>query len=166
MTRIITGMLVGIVIGVAASVVASPGACGECLTNSVRSILDEIHDEGWLGLIVTTNSQIAGSVHVLIVQPDSPALEAGFVSGDRIVRINGTGLGGGSARETMDDYRNLLDQLPPGQQVRFSVRRGDQLMEIDAVLAVHTFFARRDAVGAELIRRTNLGNYVPGVAGS
>lgn len=65
---------------------------------------------------------------VSMVWPDTLAEEVGFSSGDRILDVNGT------APEDLGDLRFLLAEIEWGQRLGFRVARGDETIEIAALL--------------------------------
>lgn len=73
------------------------------------------------------------------VAPGTPAAEAGFRSGDRIVAIDGTGI------ETFADLYGHV-RLRPAQELTFTVQRGDERIELKAAPAPSV---QRDEFGNE-----------------
>jgi serine protease Do len=78
----------------------------------------------YLGMKISTvtdeiaeNYQMPKGVYVREVALDSPAMQAGFQSGDVITAINGETV------ETADDYENLLLELSPEEIVSISYER-------------------------------------------
>lgn len=68
-----------------------------------------------------------GNTLITEVVPDSPAFQAGFMSGDLIVEING---------KTITDRSDLdtLIKTNPNQKVEFKVQRGEELLTLTPVL--------------------------------
>jgi len=65
---------------------------------------------------------------VSMVWPDTLAEEVGFSSGDRILDVNGT------APEDLSDLRFLLAEIEWGQRLGIRVARGDEIVEVAALL--------------------------------
>jgi S1-C subfamily serine protease len=63
-----------------------------------------------------------GGVEIEALLPDSPLRRAGFREGDRIERINGRGLGGGT------DPMDLLREAARTGRMTLEVRRGPDLL--------------------------------------
>jgi len=86
----------------------------------------------WIGI---TCYPIGSNVIVAAVLPDSPAEAAGLSSGDIVVAVDGT--------ETTD-RRMIYEAIwrkSPGDTIRLSVRRGDDLLQIDVEsISIETFF--------------------------
>jgi len=61
------------------------------------------------------------------VQSGQPAASAGLRSGDRIIRLNGTGIGGGQG--AVQDLVSTI-QGAPGQNLRLEIRRADQTLKL------------------------------------
>jgi len=61
------------------------------------------------------------------VQAGQPAAAAGLRSGDRIIRLNGTSVGGGQVA-----VQELVSQIQgaPGQNLNLDIRRGDQALRL------------------------------------
>lgn len=160
-SRFFIYLLIGFFLGLAVTSHAQNPRCGRCLHETVRGILDDLSEQGWLGILVTTHSRLAGSVHVVLIQASSPAESSDLREGDKVIAINGEGFDSTNAQATMDDYGRLTEALEPGETARLTVIRDSEEFEIEIVASRYSFWAKRDAVGGELIRRTRLGNYVP-----
>jgi regulator of sigma E protease len=70
----------------------------------------------------------AGQLVVATLEPGSAAERAGFQAGDRVLEQNGVAL------SDFDEWRDWLEARP-GQAVEFEVRRGDQTVQLTAILA-------------------------------
>ena len=71
----------------------------------------------------------AEGVLVNDVMPDTPAEEAGFEAGDVIIAVNGKDV------EDVADVRRLVGREKPGSELKFSVRRGDEELSLEARIA-------------------------------
>jgi predicted metalloprotease with PDZ domain len=92
---------------------------------------------GYLGLIGDDRRDKGAGVRVVSVAEGAPAAEAGLVVGDLIIAIDGKPVGSVQA---------MAAQLQPhtaGEQVRFEVRRGDELREIDVTLGIRPLRAEQ-----------------------
>lgn len=91
---------------------------------------------GWLGVSVEPIGAIPGSagnppaLSVVEVAPGSPAQKAGVQVGDIITHINGEAVQDG--RLTM----HRIAMLKPGENISISLRRGQQSLELEAVVGV------------------------------
>ncbi len=65
---------------------------------------------------------------VSMVWPDTLAMEVGFESGDRILDINGV------VPENLGEFRFLLAEIEWGQRLGLQVQRGDETVEVAALL--------------------------------
>jgi serine protease DegQ len=66
---------------------------------------------------------------VISIEPDSPADKAGLKIGDEIVRLDGKWVKNQSA------LRKSESRLAPGTKIALTVKRGDQLQQVDVELA-------------------------------
>ncbi|HLY75281.1 MAG TPA: PDZ domain-containing protein [Planctomycetota bacterium] len=80
---------------------------------------------GYLGAYV---EETKDGIKVMDVRPASPADEAGLQLGDVILAVNDRKIG------SRDELLQRLWQRKPGQRVRLSIKRGEQDLEIEAVL--------------------------------
>ncbi|TFG39997.1 MAG: PDZ domain-containing protein [Candidatus Aminicenantes bacterium] len=65
---------------------------------------------------------------VSMIWPDTLAKEVGFASGDLILDVNGT------VPENLGDLRFLLAEIEWGQRLGLQVQRGDEIVEVAALL--------------------------------
>jgi serine protease Do len=80
---------------------------------------------GYLGAYV---EETKDGLKILDVRPAAPADEAGLQVGDIILAVNDRKIGG------RDEFLQRLWQRKPGAKVRFSIKRDNQELEIEAVL--------------------------------
>jgi serine protease Do len=113
-------------------------------SNLARDVVADLRDDGevsrgWLGVgIQDLEPQLASELGldedtsgtvVTQVQPDSPADEAGFRTGDVITGLNGTNVADAAALS-----RNVA-AIDPGETASFDVVRGGERQEIEVTLA-------------------------------
>ncbi len=85
----------------------------------------EVHPRGFLG------TELEGKSNELVVKsvlPNSPADKAGLKAGDRIQTAKG---------KTIDNTADLLEavrKLPPGSELKLSIKRGDETKDITVEL--------------------------------
>jgi len=93
--------------------------------------------QGWLGVIVTTNSaQVASQdnlsvktgVLVVAVDAASPASQAGFQAGDVIISANGKTV------TSATGLTQIIESTHPGDTMHFTVVRGTRRLSLTAVL--------------------------------
>lgn len=105
--------------------------------HQILLVLDDLRagrdvERGYLGVRFLTEKQGRGVV-VRDVLPRTPASEAGLRSGDRILAVEGAGLG----RRTISHpvrLQNALTILPAGSEVRLVLERDGQQLEVPVVL--------------------------------
>jgi S1-C subfamily serine protease len=93
----------------------------------LKPVLEELRRDGssrasrraWLGINAVERE---GHVSVMRVSDDSPAEVAGVLAGDRIVRIDGTDVGG--ALDVL--WKSLWRGGAPEREVTLEIRRGDE----------------------------------------
>lgn len=98
--------------------------CGDtdaCL----RAMHESIARRGWLGIEYEDHDG-EGLPEILQVFEGSPAAKGGMQPGDRLLSINGVSYG--SPREEI--YAEVKKSLTPGNDVRFEVRRGAEVVEL------------------------------------
>ncbi|MBI4603416.1 MAG: PDZ domain-containing protein, partial [Planctomycetes bacterium] len=69
---------------------------------------------------------MAPGLAVTQVVENSPAAQAGFALGDRVLLVNG------EAPRTPEHLEGMVAALPPGAEVRARVRRGEQVLDLTA----------------------------------
>jgi serine protease Do len=82
---------------------------------------------GWLGIQITSN--LVGGVVIQRLAEPSPMLEAGALSGDRIVTANGKQI------RHFGDLVQALYMLPAGERVELLMERDDSGYEVEVTLA-------------------------------
>ncbi len=105
----------------------------------------ESRARGWLG---ATLKEKGGSLEVAAVVDGSPAQASGLASGDEIVAADGF----------RGDLKQRLSRAQPGQTVRFSLFRMDELLEVPVPLAAAprdtvTFIPAKDASPEQVAAR-------------
>jgi M6 family metalloprotease-like protein len=81
---------------------------------------------GYLGVTVSRDEQ--GRTTVAEVQPDSPGAKAGIKPGDFLVEIAGRAINSAEA------LRETLLAHPPGEEIKVTLKRGEQPVELTARL--------------------------------
>lgn len=84
------------------------------------------------------------------VQPNSAAAAAGFQPGDKIVAVDGSEI------ERFEELQRIV-RMAPGQELTFTVRRGDQTVKLKAVPRASEMvdrFGNRSTIGLLGISRT------------
>jgi hypothetical protein len=85
----------------------------------------------YLGVVMsrTVKDQEDSGIVIKSVMDDSPAEEAGLEDGDRIVGV------AGNAIEEMDDFISAIRELEPGDNLKITVLRGGDKLNLTATLA-------------------------------
>ena len=84
---------------------------------------------GWLGVEMDVNDEDAMAITKVV--PGSPAEQAGFQTGDRIVSINGVEIGDKNAEKV----HGMFKKAKIGDQVTYVVARGEENVTLNATLA-------------------------------
>jgi len=136
--------LYGEVVGVNTALVSSAQLIGFAIPiDTVKSVLPLLivgeARRGWLGVTVAPEDGearmrliadgLVPGVVVESVDDESPAQAAGLRPGDRIVGLNGT-----PVPDVLSLQRQMIGLLS-GETVRFSIRRADRVLSLDATLA-------------------------------
>lgn len=89
---------------------------------------DEGAEPGYLGIIADDRQDMGRGVRVVEALPQSPAAAGGLTAGDVIGRIDGQEV------QSLADMAGVLQQAQVGQEVRFEVERGGELVELTVTL--------------------------------
>ena len=93
-----------------------------------RIVIKAGGDGPYLGIMMGRDDDVEG-VKVLSVMDDSPAAEAGLESGDVIVAISGSDV------TSTSDIADVIGDAGVGDKVKLTVMRGDDRLNLTAVLA-------------------------------
>ena len=96
--------------------------CGQEMQKSLAS-------RGWLGIVLDMGEE--DSLAITKVYPGSPAEQAGFQVGDRIVSINGVE----TSEKNEEKIHGMLKKAKIGDQVAYVVVRDSQNVTLKATLA-------------------------------
>ncbi len=83
---------------------------------------------GYHGIVLVPNVVERTPPFVEELQPNSPAAKAGLKPDDLIVYVDGERV------VSIRAFREIMDKVPPGTQVKLEVRRGDKLVGVDLKL--------------------------------
>ena len=75
----------------------------------------------WIGIETPSTEPLVG-----VVQQDSPAQQAGILTGDRITSLNGTSI------SRWEQISQLVQQADPTKPIVITLRRGDQTLRLSA----------------------------------
>lgn len=114
--------------GTTASNVAHAKKCNMS-AEDCQKMMAEVKNRGWLGLELDENE--AGALVITKVVPSSPAAKADFRKGDVLLALNGVTLDEANEEKIVA----IRKGLKPGDPVSYNVRRGDDELNIAAVLA-------------------------------
>jgi C-terminal processing protease CtpA/Prc len=104
----------------------------------------DAQDSGpWLGVYLQDNEQDQQGATITNVYPSGPAARAGLRRGDVILQLNGQQVA------STPDLISMIDEFQPQEQVEFLVRRGDQEMQVPAVLGSRENFVFHRQGGTE-----------------
>jgi M6 family metalloprotease-like protein len=96
-----------------------------------------IAHQGYLG--VTTEADSKNRLSIKAVAPDSPASRNGFEAGDVLLKVDSKSI------VSPGELRALLHSKSAGDKLKFSLRRGDKVLDITAELAVLGDVGRKPA---------------------
>lgn len=99
---------------------------------------------GKLGIVLRGQNEMAGPVKLTGAAPGTPAARAGAKSGDIIVSAEGKSI------ELLADLRAALAQVDAGEAFHFTVRRGEQLLDMQCELVAETPVYRRRYLGVRV----------------
>ena len=109
----------------------NPGAPAQ-FTRSLADYVGSFPDRGGVEAFPTIGLKLKADADdrpvVSMIWPDTLAKEVGFASGDLILDVNGT------TAENLGDLRFLLAEIEWGERLGFQVRRGDEIVEVAALL--------------------------------
>jgi S1-C subfamily serine protease len=135
--------LYGEVVGINTAIVQQAQLIGFAVPiDTVKSVLPLLivgeDQRGWLGITVAPETGdararlieagVVPGVPVAAIEAGSPAEVAGLAAGDRLVALNGAPIPDVLA------LKRLTVGLLSGETVRFTVRRGTRLLEVDTTL--------------------------------
>jgi serine protease Do len=124
--------LEGRVVGITTAV--NVGGAGFAIPiDQAKEVLDQLEHggtvaRGYLGARSDADEDERGGARIGEVEPGTPAADCGLRKGDVVVELDG---------EAIDDFTQLRDRiarLKPGHTVLMKVRRGDETVELSAVL--------------------------------
>ena len=119
-------------------------------------------EPGYLGVVADDRQERGAGVRIVELATGGPAEQAGLKADDLITRINGTLI------HDQNDMGPVLEKLPPGARVKFTVDRGGQQQTVNVTLGQRPPAAQRkfEKFGAlpEPLPEPNAGGGVgPGV---
>lgn len=104
----------------------------------------DAQDSGpWLGVYLQDNEQDQQGATITNVFPSGPAARAGLRRGDVVLQLNGQQVAG------TPDLIAMIDEFQPQERVEFLVRRGDQEIQVPAVLGSRENFVFHRQGGME-----------------
>ncbi len=98
----------------------------ECLDHMAA----HFRDRGWVGIELAMNEE-TGAMTVSAVEPNSPAIEAGFKKGDVLVALNGVRLDD----ENKEKVYAAKEKMTIGTTVTYTVDRGGKEKDLPVTLA-------------------------------
>lgn len=111
---------------------ASASAKHECNMTAeecAQEMQKNMATRGWLGITFDQSEQ--ASMTITKVYPSSPAEQAGFHTGDKIVSINGVQV----SDKNEEKLHGMLKKAKIGEQVTYVVQRGSEDVTLKATLA-------------------------------
>ncbi len=99
---------------------------------------------GRLGIVSRGQNELAGPVKLTGAAPGTPAAKAGAKPGDIIVSAQGQPV------ELLADLRAALAQVDAGEQFNFTVRRGDEQLQLQCELVDEVPLYRRRYLGIQV----------------
>jgi C-terminal processing protease CtpA/Prc len=115
--------------GKSADATHAKGECTMSADECAKEMQKTMATRGWLGIEKDKSSE--GVMTISKIYPGSPAEQAGFQVGDRLVSVNGVELSG----ENHDKAYGMLKKAKIGDQVSYVVARGSENLTLKATLA-------------------------------
>ena len=130
MKRFVFGTLCGVLL-VAVATFAGESKCKSSTQECLDYMATKMKDSGWVGVELERDDEKYGPMTVVKVVPDSPAEAAGIQPGDVLVAMNGIELSEGNQEKIKESWGGRK----PGQDVTWTMRRGDEKREVSITLA-------------------------------
>lgn len=105
------------------------GGCSEQTQICLNHMAAKFKNKGWVGLELDKDEE-TGAMTVTKVEPDSPAVRAGFYEGDVLVALNGVKL----TEENHEELYAMQKKLTPGTNVTYTVERHGYDKELKVTL--------------------------------
>ena len=113
----------------AAHAKAGKHECNMTAEECAQEMQKTMATRGWLG--IEMDGDMENTLSISKVYPGSPAEQAGFQSGDRLVSINGVEV----SEKNEEKVHGLFKKAKIGDQVTYVVARGEQNVTLNATLA-------------------------------
>lgn len=111
----------------------------------VRDMVEEIRVVGWIGIEMERHED--GTLTILRVGPESPAMAAGLKPGDLLVSRNGVAYSKENAEQLWMEHRRSR----PGDTVTLGIVRNGRRLDIDVTLGSIPHQALATMIGYELM---------------
>jgi len=103
--------------------------CEQPLDVCLAEMAEHLQNKGWVGIEI--DRQEDGTLLVTRVFPDSPAERSELRKGDLILALNGVSY----ATASRDEMAAAYKKKEPGSTITYTVRRGDEELEVPITLA-------------------------------
>jgi serine protease Do len=130
----LNGEVVGIVNAILTRSGGDQGLGFAVPSSEIRRVLPQLLGgrspaRGWIGIRVRADGAPGSGVRIDEVVRGGPAEAAGLRQGDLLVGLDARAIG------SADDLRAPIRDAPPGRRLRFRVVRGDEILDLDVVVA-------------------------------
>jgi C-terminal processing protease CtpA/Prc len=135
----------------ASVVAAGKKGCEGSTQDCLNAMAAKLQKKGWVG-IEYDKDEVAHTMTVTRVVPDSPAEAAGFREGDVLLAVNGVSLND----ERKEKLHQMKVKMVPGSEITYTVKRAGQKKDLDVTLAKVPEDVMAQWVGAHMLEHATV----------